>query len=221
MKFFSVDSPLYRFLSRVLDILKLNFLWILGSLPVFTIGASTTAAMSVALKLADDEEGYITKSYFEAYKANFKQGVPMGLIFLVAWYAVYLDFQLFGAVFEYGDVGVLLARAVKNNPVILLIIGMVSVFLVIIAMIYSFPLLARYENTVVRTIQNSMDISRKYFGKTLILVILVAAEVLIFQYNSTMIFLGILFGPGFIIYTVAAVSKRVFLQIERVNREGE
>ena len=207
MKFFSVDSPLYRFLSRVLDILKLNFLWILGSLPVFTIGASTTAAMSVALKLADDEEGYIAKSYFAAYKANFKQGVPMGLIFLVAWYAVYLDFQLFGAV--------------KNNPVILLIIGMVSVFLVIIAMIYSFPLLARYENTVVRTIRNSMDISRKYFGKTLILVILVAAEVLIFQYNSTMIFLGILFGPGFIIYTVAAVSKRVFLQIERVNREGE
>ena len=131
----------------------------------------------------------------------------MGLIFLVAWYAVYLDFQLFGAV--------------KNNPVILLIIGMVSVFLVIIAMIYSFSLLARYENTVVRTIQNSMDISRKYFGKTLILVILVAAEVLIFQYNSTMIFFGILFGPGFIIYTVAAVSKRVFLQIEHVNREGE
>lgn len=139
--------------------------------------------------------------------SGYKQGVPMGLIFLVAWYAVYLDFQLFGAV--------------KNNPVILLIIGMVSVFLVIIAMIYSFSLLARYENTVVRTIQNSMDISRKYFGKTLILVILVAAEVLIFQYNSTMIFLGILFGPGFIIYTVAAVSKRVFLQIERVNREGE
>ena len=207
MKFFSVDSPLYRFLSRLLDILKLNFLWILGSIPIFTIGVSTTAAMSVALKLADDEEGYSAKSYFEAYKANFKQGVPMGLIFLIAWYAVYLDFQLFGAV--------------KNNPVILLIIGMVSVFLVIIAMIYAFPLLARYENTVIRTIQNSMDISRKYFGKTLILVILVAAEVLIFQYNSTMIFLGILFGPGFIIYTVAAVSKRIFLQIERVNREGE
>lgn len=131
----------------------------------------------------------------------------MGLIFLVAWYAVYLDFQLFGAV--------------KNNPVILLIIGMVSVFLVIIAMIYSFSLLARYENTVVRTIQNSMDISRKYFGKTLILVILVAAEVLIFQYNSTMIFLGILFGPGFIIYTVCSSKQTCILTDERVNREGE
>ena len=204
---FNWDNIVFQMLGKLVDCVWVSILWVICCIPVFTIGASTTAAMSVALKLADDEEGYITKSYFEAYKANFKQGVPMGLIFLVAWYAVYLDFQLFGAV--------------KNNPVILLIIGMVSVFLVIIAMIYAFPLLARYENTVVRTIQNSMDISRKYFGKTLILVILVAAEVLIFQYNSTMIFLGILFGPGFIIYTVAAVSKRVFLQIERVNREGE
>ena len=204
---FNWDNIVFQMLGKLVDCVWVSILWVICCIPVFTIGASTTAAMSVALKLADDEEGYITKSYFEAYKANFKQGVPMGLIFLVAWYAVYLDFQLFGAV--------------KNNPVILLIIGMVSVFLVIIAMIYSFPLLARYENTVVRTIRNSMDISRKYFGKTLILVILVAAEVLIFQYNSTMIFLGILFGPGFIIYTVAAVSKRVFLQIERVNREGE
>ena len=204
---FNWDNIVFQMLGKLVDCVWVSILWVICCIPVFTIGASTTAAMSVALKLADDEEGYIAKSYFEAYKANFKQGVPMGLIFLVAWYAVYLDFQLFGAV--------------KNNPVILLIIGMVSVFLVIIAMIYSFSLLARYENTVVRTIQNSMDISRKYFGKTLILVILVAAEVLIFQYNSTMIFLGILFGPGFIIYTVAAVSKRVFLQIERVNRKGE
>ena len=204
---FNWDNIVFQMLGKLVDCVWVSILWVICCIPVFTIGASTTAAMSVALKLADDEEGYIAKSYFEAYKANFKHGVPMGLIFLVAWYAVYLDFQLFGAV--------------KNNPVILLIIGMVSVFLVIIAMIYSFPLLARYENTVVRTIRNSMDISRKYFGKTLILVILVAAEVLIFQYNSTMIFLGILFGPGFIIYTVAAVSKRVFLQIERVNREGE
>ena len=204
---FNWDNIVFQMLGKLVDCVWVSILWVICCIPVFTIGASTTAAMSVALKLADDEEGYIAKSYFEAYKANFKQGVPMGLIFLVAWYAVYLDFQLF--------------EAVKNNPVILLIIGMVSVFLVIIAMIYSFSLLARYENTVVRTIQNSMDISRKYFGKTLILVILVAAEVLIFQYNSTMIFLGILFGPGFIIYTVAAVSKRVFLQIERVNREGE
>lgn len=57
MKFFSVDSPLYRFLSKLLDVIRLNFLWILFSIPLVTIGASTVAALSVALKMADDEEG--------------------------------------------------------------------------------------------------------------------------------------------------------------------
>ena len=206
MKFFSIESPLYRFLGRVLDILKLNFLWLVASLPIITVGASTTAAMAVALKLADDEEGYIAKSFFAAFKANLRQGILMGLITAVAYYAVYLDFQLF--------------EAVEGNPMFLLIIGILSLFLAVIATIYAFPLLARYENTLVRTIQNSMDISRKYFGKTLLLVIVVMIEVLLFQYNTTMIFFGLLFGPGFVIYTIAAMSKRIFLQIERENREG-
>ena len=63
MKFFGVDSPLYRFLSKLLDVIKLNFLWILFSKPLLTVGASTVAAMSVALKMADDEEGYIGQKY--------------------------------------------------------------------------------------------------------------------------------------------------------------
>lgn len=63
MKFFSVDSPLYRFLSKLLDVIRLNFLWILFSIPLVTIGASTVAALSVALKMADDEEGYIGRSF--------------------------------------------------------------------------------------------------------------------------------------------------------------
>ncbi len=95
MKFFSVDSPLYRFLSKMVDVLKLNFLWILFSLPLLTVGASTVAAMSVALKMTDDEEGYIGKSFVKAFKENWKQGTLLWLITVVAVYAVYLDFQFF------------------------------------------------------------------------------------------------------------------------------
>lgn len=74
MKFFSVDSPLYRFLSKMVDVLKLNFLWILFSLPLLTVGASTVAAMSVALKMTDDEEGYIGKSFVKAFKEKLETG---------------------------------------------------------------------------------------------------------------------------------------------------
>jgi len=207
MKFFSVDSPLYRFLVKFLDVLKLNFMWLIFSLPVITIGASTVAAMAVALKMVDDEEGYIGRSFIKAFKENWKQATALWAVTVVAVYAVYLDFQLF--------------NAVEGNPILFLIIGMFSAALVVCALLYSYPLLARYENTLVRTIQNSLDISRKYFGRTLLLIIVVALEWVLFQFNTTMLFFWFLIGPGFMIFTIAAFSKRVFLIIEKEAASGQ
>lgn len=201
MKFFSVESSFYRFLMKFLDVLKLNFMWILFSLPVVTVGASTVAAMSVALKMVDDEEGYIGRSFLKAFKENWKQGTILWVITAIACYAVYLDFQLF--------------EAVPENPVLFLVIGMVSAFVIILALLYSYPLLARYENTLFKTIQNSLDISRKYFGRTLLLIVVVGVEFLVFQFNSTMIFFGIIIGPAFVIFTIASFSKRIFQEIEK------
>lgn len=201
MKFFSVDSPLYRFLSKLLDVLKLNFLWILFSLPIVTVGASTAAAMSMALKMTDDEEGYIGKGFVQAFKENWKQGTMLGLITAVAFYAIYLDFQFF--------------NALEGNPTIFLIIGIASVILAVSALIYTFPLIARYENTLFHTIQNSIDITRKYFGKTVLMVLVLVVEYVIFNFNTTMVFFGIIVGPAFMILTIAGMSKRIFLQIEK------
>ena len=203
MKFFGVDSPLYRFLSKLLDVIRLNFLWIIFSIPIITIGASTVAAMSVALKMADDEEGYIGRGFLKAFKENWKQGTLLWLITAVAAYAIYLDFQFF--------------EAIEGNPIIFLIVGIVSLIVVVSALLYAYPLSARYENTLFRTINNSIDICRRYIGRTLILVAVLAVEFVLFQYNTTMLFFAIILGPGFMIFTVAAFSKRLFLLIEKEN----
>lgn len=206
MKFFSVDSPLYRFLSKLLDVIKLNFLWLLFSIPLITIGASTVAAMSVALKMADDEEGYIGRGFLKAFKENWKQGTALWLITAAAAYAIYLDFQFF--------------EALEGNPILFLIIGIVSIVLAVSALLYSYPLTARYENTLFRIINNSIDITRKYVGRTILLAAILCVEFILFQYNATMLFFGILLGPGFMIFTVASFSKRIFLLIEKDNRDS-
>lgn len=206
MKFFSVDSPLYRVLSKFLDVIKLNFLWILFSIPLITIGASTVAAMSVALKMVDDEEGYIGRGFFKAFKENWKQGTALWLITAAAAYAIYLDFQFF--------------EALEGNPILFLIIGIVSIVLAVSALLYSYPLTARYENTLFRIINNSIDITRKYVGRTILLAVILCVEFILFQYNATMLFFGILLGPGFMIFTVASFSKRIFLLIEKDNRDS-
>lgn len=201
MKLFSVDGALYQFMSRMLDVLKLSILWIICSLPIITVGASTVAAMYVALKMVDDEEGYIVKQFFKGFKDNWKKGTLLWLINIVSAYAIYLDFQFF--------------EVIDGNPIIFLLIGIASIVLLISAMLYSYPLLARYKNTLIRTIQNSIDITRKYMARTLMIVLIVFFEVVLFQLHMTLMFFGLLFGPGFIIFTVAAFSKRIFQEIEK------
>ena len=113
MKFFSVDSPLYKFISTFWVVVKLNFFWLLFSLPIVTIGASTTAAFAVGLKMADGSEGYIFQAFWAAFKENWKKGIPLGLLNLLIAYAVYLDFELF--------------EKLEGNPFICLVMGILAI----------------------------------------------------------------------------------------------
>lgn len=199
MKFFSVDSPLYKFISRLWDIVQLNFFWLLCCIPVVTAGASTVAACSVALKMAEDTEGYIARSFFKAFRENIKGGSLLGILTLVAAYAVYLDFQFWNA----------------TESVVFLIMGMVAVLVFTMGLLYAFPLMARYENTFLRTLKNSYDISTRYFLRTLMMAAIVALEVVLFLWNTTLIAIGVLMGPAILIYTVCAFAIRTFRLIEK------
>ena len=70
---FDLDNPVMRFLSRVADLLVLNLLFILCSIPIFTTGASITALYYCFFKMKDQEEGYLAKRFFKSFKENFKQ----------------------------------------------------------------------------------------------------------------------------------------------------
>jgi len=206
MKLFSIDGPLYHFFSRLLDMIKLNFLWLLFSLPVITIGASTAAAFSVTLKMVDEREGYIAKQFWSAFKANLKQGIPTGLLNLFFAYALYLDFQLF--------------HAVEGNPIYFLILGIVGSIMCFGYFIYAYALMARYDNTLLKTLKNSMDISVKYFGRTIMIAVVVAVEIIIFIFNTTTLFLGLLIGPAVVFLTISGPAMYIFRDIERKTKEG-
>lgn len=210
MKFFSIDSAFYKFIVRLWDLIQLNFCWLLCSLPVVTVGASTVAACSVALKMAEDTEGYIVRSFFKAFKENLKGGIPLGLLAMAAVYAVYLDFQFWGA----------------TESVLFLVMGIVAIFVFIMGLLYAFPLMARYENSFIKTLKNSYDISTRFFLQTLLTVFVVAVEIVIFMWNTTMLLIGLIIGPSVVIYTVCAFAIRFFRQIEKepgsvVSQEDE
>lgn len=201
MKFFSVDSPLYRFLNRLWDIIQLNFFWFVCSLPIVTIGASTAAAFRVCMKMVDDEEGYISREFFKGFKENWKQGTVIGFLTILAAYVVYLDVQIF--------------EAVEGNPIGFLIVAMISGFVFFLCLIYAFPLLTRYRNTLIGTLKNSFAIARRYFLRTIFLAFILMIEVLLWMYNSTTLFVGFFIGPACIMFTIAGIALRIFQVIEK------
>ena len=94
-KLFSTDGKLFRGLEKVVNVVYLNILWILFSIPIVTIGASTTAMFSVMMKMARDREGYIFKSFWKAFKENFKQSTVIWIIIIVVGTFLVADMYYF------------------------------------------------------------------------------------------------------------------------------
>ncbi len=207
MKFFSIDSPIYKFMSTLTGMVLLNLCWIIGCIPIVTAGVSTVAAYDVGLRMVSNEEGYIVKQYLKAFKANLKQGIPLGLITAVCAYAVYLDFEIFSKV--------------PNASIFLLMIGMLSAAIFYCSLLYAYPLTARYENKLMMMLKNSFRISTRYFVRTLLLTLLLALELGAFLWNYTTLFLGALIGPVSLILTVSMFARGIFEKLEKEEDEGE
>lgn len=201
MKFFSPDSKLYKAMQTLLDLIKINFLWLICALPIVTFGGATIAAFDVTMKMAAQEEGYVGRQFLRSFKANFKCGIPYGLVFLLGVYVVWLDFSLF--------------EQVEGNPIILLCMGIIAVFSLLWSFLFAFALQARYENTFIRTLKNSADICSRYFVRTISLIVVLGVEIILIFWNTTTLFVGFLIGPACIIFTISGYAVYYFADLER------
>ena len=140
--FFNYDNPVWRFIGKFGDLIILNVLWFVCSIPIFTIGASTTAVYYVTLKLARNDDGYTIRSFFKSFKENFKQATIIWLIMLAVGLILGFD-MLF---FTRG--GFNMSQQFKT-VMVTIFLAMSIIYLAIIT--YIFPLQSRFYNTIKRT----------------------------------------------------------------------
>lgn len=196
---FRYDSPLMRFLTGIFDLLVLNILWLVGCIPVVTIGASTTAMYCVMLKLAKGEEYEVFLPFGKAFRDNFKQATLIWLIFLAAFALVGIN--LFLCFF-----GVLDGTFLKL--IVLIISGLLAIP-VFFAFLYALPLQARFYNPIKQTLQNALLISLTHLPATILMVLLDAAViwVTVFAVPFLSVFTGIL-----VAFVNAWFLSRIFAQ---------
>lgn len=140
----------YSFISKVADLTILGLLWLLTSLPVITIGASSTALYYAAVKSLRFGEGKPVQEYFRAFRQNLLQGCIGSAIYLL----------LMGAL-----IMVYLMRQ-DGEYLFLLIAGSA---MLLSSALYYFPILSRFTLNAYQCFQVSLFMIFRYFFKTLLM----------------------------------------------------
>ena len=142
MGIFNVDSGFNRALTKIADMVLLSFYWLICCLPILTIGASTAALYYASMK-SHLEEGTNTRNFFHAFIRDLKQSLVLELIVIGVAAMLVVDLYILP------QMNIPLGGVVQVILTVTAIIG--------VAMLsYLFPLLARFENTMLQRLRNAL-----------------------------------------------------------------
>lgn len=200
-KIFDMDSPVMRFLTIMADLMILNLLTIICCIPIITAGAALTALNYVTLKMVRNQEGYIVKSFFKSFKENFRQATIIWL-FVLAFILIFV-----------GDIMIFNYAAIEFPKALKIFLFVLALFVAMVT-IYVFPVLSRFENTVMNTIKNALLMSILSFPKTVLMMILYVAPLVFFYFTAMAVPLIFMFGISAPSYFSAMLYSGTFKKFE-------
>lgn len=199
---FGADSPLVRILTRVADLMILNLLFIATSLPIVTLGASLTALIGTAMRIARGESESTSGDYLRALRRDFRQGTLLGLVVaglclvLSAWWVVVNGLNVPGLV----------------RLVLYVICGILAFRLTLVAL-YAFPYLATFDDPLRTVLRNARLMSLRHPVASLGLLVVTGLPVVVtIFYPKIMVYGLIWFLIGFagVAFMVGIVLTGVF-----------
>lgn len=134
-----LDNPFFNAMGRIGDVVLLNVTWAVCCLPLVTVGASTTALLYTARRMAAGEECRVWRDFFRAFRRNWRQAALLWLVLAAAGVLFIADVVI--AFQTPGAVGNLFRGTGLALCLLWLVIGG-----------NAFALLARYEYTLGRVL---------------------------------------------------------------------
>ena len=176
--FFDLDGPFNRIATFVFDMIFLNILWLLFSLPIITMGASTTALFYVIGKRHRKEDGYLFKDFWKSFKMNFKQATIIWTIILIM--AIVTGLNISNAAIIFG----------KWSSYFIIIQGVILLQVLIIGL-YIFLLLSRLYLSIASAFKMAFIIGNKHILTTIICILLFGILLLAIYIYPPALFFGV------------------------------
>lgn len=194
-RFFSYDSGLMQTLSKLFDCICLALLWIICCIPIFTVGASTTALYYAYNKAIRQKRSYAFKEFFHGFKISFKQSTVVWLIVLLLYVVTIFDIMILRGVS--GSVGF-------AKIVLAFILAMIVLLTMWVT--YVFPYMARFENHTKAVMKNSAIIMIANLPWSILLLVLfvIAAGLLL------LIPMFGIFAPALYVAFANLILERIF-----------
>lgn len=202
MSIFSYESKFSRIMQHLAESCMLNIMWFICSIPIFTIGAATTALYTVTIAIAENREGDIIQQFVRAFKSNFKQATVLWLILLAIGVFLGTDIYILW------HLRTTTQAALAIFWTILLAILFAACIVYAIEITFVFPLVARVENTNRAMLVNSLLIGTHYLNCFLC----------VFAIHFAMAFVAIRFFTPILIFgegTCALLSSYLFSPVIR------
>ncbi|MCD8381135.1 MAG: YesL family protein [Lachnospiraceae bacterium] len=206
--FFNMDSKWMKALSKLFDLMLVNILTLLCSIPIITIGASFSAMHFMMYRLYKNDEGYIIRSYFGFFKKNFRQSTLMWLVYLLILLILGID--------QY----VLNQGVLELNSVIQIVVIIIAVIW-LISFVWVFVMQSRYLNPIRITMKNSMLVGLTHPIRTVLMIIVFLLPIPVMLLISWGLPICILFGLTVPAYIQCRMYAKVFAQIEGTDKDRE
>lgn len=185
-RIFDQGNRFMDFMYMMSDLFLLNILCIVTSIPVITAGASITALYTVVAKMRKKEESYICRSYFRAFRDNFSQATVLWLFILVIGILLYFDLY------------VIASENMQGRDVLSVVFLIFTVFYILITA-WIFPVLARYDTSVIKILKIAAYLSLRHIGYTLMILFIIYIPVVLIALN-------LYFLPVFLIISVSGCA---------------
>ena len=197
------ESPVVSFLELMFNLMVLNVLWVICSLPVVTIGVSTAALDYTCIKMRNDEGNSVVRMFFHSFAQNIRQGAILGTG-MIAVLIILTAFLIQAA----GS-----AAAGQAFYAFAAVIVMILIFAWMLLFIYLFMVLSRFENTAFRTLTNAVYLIIRDPGRALKVFGIAVMMLIILPY-----FLFSFFPYGFPMVTFFGIPATAWLLSKHFNQ---
>ena len=192
---FNYDNKVFEFINRVVDTMFATLLWVVFSLPVITIGSSTTAFYETVHKVLRKNKGYIWRTFWNTFRSNFKRATIVWLIQFGLSLFFLLDMKIMKEALAQGQKGGWLYY-----------FFLFSLIVMYVWFIFNCAYIARIEDGVKKTMKNtSIMMLMNLPWAALIFVIVCAAFVAI-----AFVPISALFIPTGVMYFYDLIILKVF-----------